>query len=248
MHRYFIKCAYDGSHYSGWQIQTNAVSVQGAIQDALSTVLRNKIDIVGCGRTDAGVHASGYYFHFDYEGDFDDKHLFSANRVLAKSIQLISFQKVSADDHARYSATARQYRYQIALTEDPFKLMYHHRLNRPELYDQKALENAASLFIGKYDFEFFSKVGSDVNHYNCEVYKSEWLFEKDEWFFRVQANRFMRGMVRLLVGAQLQLASGKITDADMRQALSKTKSLDYNFSVPGNALFLEKIDYDFISG
>lgn len=248
MHRYFVKCAYDGTDFSGWQIQIKVPSIQDSLQDSFSKVMRQTIDIVGCGRTDAGVHASEYYFHFDTEVPLDEKMFFSINRVLPRDIHLISYQKVTDKAHARYDAKKRQYRYQICLTENPFKRRYHHQLKNPKSYDPSILQEYASLFLGNHDFEFLSKTGSEVNHYRCEVYKSEWNISNDEWIYTVQANRFMRGMVRLLVGAQLQLASGKIDVDDLNQVINKQKRLKYNLSAPGNALFLEKIDYDFISG
>jgi tRNA pseudouridine38-40 synthase len=248
MHRYFVKCAYDGTDFSGWQIQNNAPSIQDSLQDAFSKVLRQSIEIVGCGRTDAGVHASEYYFHFDTEEPLNDKSFISINRVLPIDIQLIDFQLVEKDAHARFHAKARQYRYQICLTEDPFRRRYHHQLKNPNLYDLKCLIEHSKVFLGVHDFEYFSKTGSDVNHYSCEIFKSEWIQIGDSWTYTVQANRFMRGMVRLLVGAQLQLASGKISIDDIENALNKKSRLKYNLSAPGKALFLEKIDYDFIIG
>jgi len=248
MHRYFVKCAYDGTDFSGWQIQINVPSIQELLQDSFSTVLRQTIEIVGCGRTDAGVHASEYYFHFDSQIPLDEKLFFSINRVLPRDIHLISYQKVPDDAHTRYDAKKRQYRYQICLTEDPFKRRYYHHLKNAKSYDPKILLQYSDLFSGIHDFEYFSKTGSEVKHYRCEVFKSEWGILDDGWTYTVQANRFMRGMVRLLVGAQLQLASGKINVDDIKQALNKQKRLNYNLSAPGKALFLEKIEYDYISG
>ena len=248
MHRYFVKCAYDGTDFSGWQIQINVPSIQESLQDSFSKVLRQAIVIVGCGRTDAGVHASEYYFHFDTQISVDEKLFFSINRVLPREIQLISYQKVPDDAHTRYDAKKRQYRYQICLTEDPFKRYYYHHLKNVKSYHPKKLIQHSDIFLGIHDFEYFSKTGSKVNHYLCEVFKSKWDISDDGWTYTVQANRFMRGMVRLLVGAQLQLASGKVNVDDIKQALKKQKRLKYNHSVPGKALFLEKIDYDYISG
>lgn len=248
MHRYFVKCAYDGTEYSGWQIQNNAKTVQGTIEDALKVVLRLPISIVGCGRTDAGVHASQYYFHFDFEEDISPKLAYSINKVLPKDIQLQKFLKVDHNRHARFDAIARRYRYQISLDDNPFNRYYHYQLKRANQYDINKLKSISSIFVGKHDFEFLSKTGSDVNNYICTIKHSEWAISSDEWIYTIEANRFMRGMVRLLVGTQLLYASGILTEIDIYKALKKSARLPRSYSVPGHSLFLEKIDYPFISG
>lgn len=246
MQRYFFEIAYNGKSFSGWQRQPNAISVQEIIEDAFSKLLSGeKVSIVGCGRTDAGVHAKQYYFHVDLPDGFDIENLtFKLNRMLSDAVVVFKILKVSEELHARFSANSRTYRYFIHQKKDPFKNDF--SWYNPQLLDINKMNEAALIFIGKKDFTSFSKVNTDVKTNICEVQNVKWVTEEDgSLYFEITANRFLRNMVRAVVGTLMDVGAGKIEVKDIHHILDKKDRGAASLSVPACGLFLWEIDYDF---
>ena len=247
MPRYFARCAYDGTNYSGWQIQPNSSTVQETIEKGLSVVIRKPISIVGCGRTDAGVHASDYVFHFDTNDILDESIIYSIKSILPNDIVIYNLINVADDKHARYDALSRKYKYQLRIKRSPFQNKYFHTMRSGKSLDIELLDEAANFILNLKDFEAFSKKGSDVNHHLCNVMESYWEGHGDHLNYYIKANRFLRGMVRLIVGMQVNYAKGKFTLEEVRDSINKTNTIPMNYSIPGNGLFLKEIKYDFFS-
>ncbi len=243
MARYFLSLAYNGQDFHGWQRQPTANSVQQTLEEALGLMLRIPIELTGCGRTDAGVHADDYYAHFDFEGAFPEGFLARLNRFLPASIHLKALYQCPADAHARFDATSRSYRYELSLHKDPFRqgtVAYIPFANN----SQPALIQQAAQLIGSYEaFAPFCKTHSDAKTMKCLVSRSEWVFEDTQWTYHVSANRFLRGMIRLIVGACLDVGQGKMLLEEVAAALDRQQALPKSWSVPGEGLFLTKIVY-----
>lgn len=240
--RYFFEVAYNGSAFSGWQSQHNATGVQTVIEDALSKILREQIEITGSGRTDAGVHCEQQFFHADVEKEFDLQHtLVKVNSFLPKEIAIHSIRKVKDDAHARYDAVERTYHYRITKTKNPFldglALHYFKKL------DVAVMNEAAALMLGEHDFESFSKVKTDVNHFRCEIKKAVWKEDVDRLEFTIAANRFLRGMVRAIVGTLLDVGSGKTSIAEFKKILDSRDRKKAGANVPPHGLYLSKVKY-----
>lgn len=243
-YRYFIELAYDGTAYHGWQIQPNADSVQGVLEDKFSTILREKISITGAGRTDTGVHATYYVAHFDinYEIADPDKLLFKLNSFLPSDIVLFSIQIVGNKTHARFDAIERAYEYHIITFKDPFLTMKSHRLaSVPNFF---AMNEAAKTLFEHRDFTSFSKRHTDVKTNICVIRKAEWKqISKHHWVFEIRADRFLRNMVRAIVGTLLDVGFDKIsTEAFKAIILAKDRS-KAGSSVPPQGLFLTEVNY-----
>jgi tRNA pseudouridine38-40 synthase len=246
MRRYFFEIAYNGKSFSGWQRQPNAVSVQEVIEDAFSKLLSGeKVSIVGCGRTDSGVHAKQYYFHVDLPKEFDtDNMVFKLNRMLSDAVVVFKIKKVSKELHARFSAKSRTYRYFIHQKKDPFKNDF--SWYNPQLLDINKMNVAAAHLIGTKDFTSFSKVHTDVKTNICEVLSAIWHKTEDgSIYFEITANRFLRNMVRAVVGTLIDVGTGKIGSEDIHHILDKKDRGAASLSVPACGLFLWEIDYDF---
>lgn len=242
--RYFAKISYQGTNYSGWQIQPNARSVQQTIEEKLSILLREKIKIVGCGRTDAGVHAKGYVLHFNSENPFDEQSFFRLNKILPGDIVFHKVEQVEATAHARFDANYRAYNYYIGAKKNPFSVdtVYHY----PFFYklDRAKMQAAAKLLLEYKAFTPFCKAHSDAKTMNCDLYKSEWTFDQEnEMVFHVAANRFLRGMVRLIVGMCLNVGQGKLKLETVKEAMENQTLLDKSLSAPPHGLFLTDIRY-----
>jgi tRNA pseudouridine38-40 synthase len=220
--RYFIKLAYNGTRFHGWQSQPNAVTVQEEIEAKMSLILRSKIAIVGCGRTDAGVHAKEYFAHFDFEQDLPRNFQYRVNSILSKDIVIKDIFEVPADKHARFDAYHRSYEYHISLTKNPFELetVWQYPYRR-DLIDFDKMQAAASVLMQFQDFNTFCKSNTDVKTTLCEMKRSEWIYdaENDRLIYHISANRFLRGMVRLIVGMCLNVATGRVTVQQLRQSL-----------------------------
>lgn len=243
MARYFLSLAYNGQNFHGWQRQPEANSVQQTLEEALRLILREPIDLTGCGRTDTGVHADEYYAHFDFEGSFPDNILARLNRFLPASIRLKALYYCPPTAHARFDATSRSYRYELSLHKDPFRQGTVAHIPFANNSQRELVQETAQL-IGRYAaFSPFCKSHSDAKTMNCQISRSEWIFEEAQWTYRVSANRFLRGMVRLIVGACLDVGQGKMRLADVAEALEKQQALPKSWSVPGEGLFLTKIVY-----
>lgn len=243
MQRYFIYLSYDGTHYHGWQIQPNGISVQEVIQKCLSTLLRQPMDITGAGRTDAGVHARLMVAHFDLEDLTDTEQLtYRLNRILPQDISIFRIEPVDNEMHARFSATSRTYRYYIHTRKDPFERHYSYFTNYK--LDFTKMNQAALKLLDIEDFKAFCKAGADVKTTLCHVTQAHWVqTSPTTWYFEITANRFLRNMVRAVVGTLIDVGRGKITlEAFNKIVYAGTRS-DAGESMPGNALFLEDIQY-----
>lgn len=241
--RYFIHLAYDGTRYHGWQIQPHSISVEEEIERCLSTLLREPIDIVGAGRTDAGVHARRMAAHFDFASEIDCKQLtYRLNKMLPPDITIYGIEQVAEDMHARFSATSRTYHYYICTQKSPFNRQYTWRTH----YDLDfAMMNEAAALLMKYkDFACFCKSHTDVKTTLCDVTEAQWIQTSDtEWYFRITANRFLRNMVRAVVGTLVEVGRHRMTLDDFRGVIEGKKRTMAGESMPGNALFLENVGY-----
>ncbi|MGL4851474.1 MAG: tRNA pseudouridine(38-40) synthase TruA [Phocaeicola sp.] len=243
MQRYFVYLAYDGSNYHGWQVQPNGNSVQAELMRALSTFLRKEIEVIGAGRTDAGVHAKLMVAHFDYEKLLDtDTVADKMNRLLPADISVYKVCKVTPDAHARFSATYRAYKYYITLHKDPFTRGQKWRMHHP-LDIQKMNEAAATLFDYT-DFTSFSKLHTDVKTNNCKIMHAAWEESAPgEWVFSIQADRFLRNMVRAIVGTLVEVGRGKMTIEQFKTVIEAKNRCSAGSSVPGHALYLVDVGY-----
>jgi tRNA pseudouridine38-40 synthase len=241
--RYFVTFSYDGTRYHGWQIQPNGDSVQARLQGALSTLLRQEIGVTGAGRTDAGVHARMMVAHFDYDGALDCTQLtYKLNRLLPYDIAVEKVEPVSEEMHARFSATSRTYHYYIHTTKDPFCRAYSCELHYP--LDFQKMNEAGLLLTGYDDFGAFCKAGADVKTTLCHVTEAHWVqTSPTTWYFRITANRFLRNMVRAVVGTMIDVGRGRLSLVDFCKVIEGKRRTEAGESMPGNALFLEKIEY-----
>ena len=196
--RYFLELAYNGTRFCGWQMQPNAPSVQERIEKVLSTILRQPIEIVGCGRTDTGVHASYYVAHFDCETDLSDHFLDRANKMLGHDIALKTLKPVAPDSHARFDATLRSYEYHITAIKNPFATETEWHFSMYNKLDVAKMQKAAGILRGYQNFAPFCKTHSDAKTMQCDISRAEWIFTENNAVFHISANRFLRGMVRLI--------------------------------------------------
>ena len=240
--RYFITFSYDGTRYHGWQIQPNGDSVQERLQGALSTLLRQKISVTGAGRTDAGVHARMMVAHFD-GGPVDTKQLaYKLNKLLPYDIAVQKVEQVSDELHARFSATSRTYHYYIHTVKDPFRKAYSCELHYP--LDFYRMNEAARILMTYDDFGAFCKSGADVKTTLCHVTQARWVqTSASSWYFEITANRFLRNMVRAVVGTLIDVGRGRLTLDEFRKVIEGKQRTEAGESMPGNALFLEDIQY-----
>jgi len=240
--RYFIELSYKGTNYHGWQIQPDASSVQEEITKALATILQEKILLVGAGRTDAGVHASQMFAHVDTVKKLTDDYVHKLNAILPNDIVIKSIKEVSDETHARFDAVSRTYEYRILLGRDPFLLDITWQLHQKNLQIEK-MNEAANLLFEYEDFESFSKVKTDVNTFNCTIMKAVWTLEDKHLIFYIKANRFLRNMVRAIVGTLLEVGLGKKTVEDFRKIIESKKRSEAGLSVPAKGLFLTEVCY-----
>lgn len=244
--RYFIHFSYDGTGYHGWQVQSGALTVQECLQQALSTLLRRSIEVVGAGRTDAGVHAKHMVAHLDIEENLSDEDLrqltYRLNKILPRDIAVSHIQHVADDQHARFSATARTYHYFVHTHKNPFLRAYSWQLYGN--IDFLRMNEAASVLTDYEDFTSFSKVNTDTKTNICHIQYARW--EEQEpgvWRFEIKANRFLRNMVRAIVGTLLEVGRGRMTIEDFRRVIEQKDRCQAGESVPGNALFLVRVEY-----
>ena len=241
--RYFITFSYDGTRYHGWQIQPNGDSVQERLEWALSTLLRREVNVTGAGRTDAGVHARVMVAHFDFEEAIDCQQLcYKLNRVLPFDIAVQEVKQVRDDMHARFSATSRTYHYYIHTKKDPFRRAYSCEIHYPLDF---ALMNEAGKILTTYeDFGAFCKSHTDVKTTICHVTEARWVQTSETaWYFRITANRFLRNMVRAVVGTLIDVGRGKLSIEEFRKVIEGKRRTEAGESMPGNALFLEDVRY-----
>jgi len=245
--RYFIELAYNGATFFGWQRQPKQISIQQVLEFTFSMLLKNKIEIIGCGRTDTGVHAKQYFAHFDHNKEFSDsfchnlKH--KLNAALPKEIVIHKIFPVADDMHARFSALERTYKYYVSTTKNPFNIQFAYRVY--EKLDIDAMNVAANFLIGNKDFTSFSKLNTDVNNNFCEVKTAFWEQHENQLVFTITANRFLRNMVRAIVGTLLMVGKGKISVEEFQNIMLQKNRCKAGVSVPANALFLEQVNYEF---
>lgn len=240
MPRYFIEVAYHGAHYSGFQIQQNANSVQAEVEKALKIYYRHEFLLTGSSRTDAGVHAKQNFFHFDSELPLSDAS-YHLNAILPPDIVIKKLYVVADDVHCRFSALSRQYCYYVYQKKNPFisdRAYYY-----PFPLNIQLLQEAASVLYNYTDFTSFSKRNTQTKTKLCTIIKSEWMLENDVLIYTVEANRFLRGMVRGLVGTMLLVGRGKISVDDFNQVIKAKNCVKSDFSAPAHGLFLEKVSF-----
>ncbi|TDE03865.1 tRNA pseudouridine(38-40) synthase TruA [Flavobacterium hiemivividum] len=244
--RYFIKLAYNGTPYHGWQYQPNASSVQETLNKAISTVLNSEISIMGAGRTDTGVHAKEMYAHFDFETPFDIPNIVhKLNSFLPKDVVVYNIIAVPDEAHARFDALKRTYEYHINTFKDPFlqeqSWYFHQKL------DVELMNKAAKLLFNHIDFQCFSKVNTDVNTFDCTIFEANWKQINNQLVFTISANRFLRNMVRSIVGTLVNVGLHKITLDDFNTIIENKNRDKAGFSVPAHGLYLTEIEYGYIS-
>lgn len=242
--RYFIEFSYHGENYFGYQIQPNDISVQEELEKALSTILREEIKTTGAGRTDTGVHAKKMFAHFDTEQNLSEKLSYQLNSFLPPDISVKRIFQVKDDVHARFDATYRTYEYYISLEKNPFtqnSAWQHWR--RP--LDVDMMNEACKILFEYEDFESFAKIGGDNKTNLCKIYKAEWEQNGGELKFTISANRFLRNMVRAIVGTMVEIGSGKMNPEDLHKVITAKERNAAGTSAPAHGLFLVDVGYDF---
>lgn len=242
MSRYFLELSYKGKAYAGFQIQDNALSVQEEVQKALKVYFRQSPELTGSSRTDTGVHALQNFFHFDWDGDIEEKSLYNLNALLPGDIAVRRIIRVKDEAHCRFDAIAREYKYYIYRSKDPF--LQDRAYYYPYTLDLAALQEAAGVIPEYSDFTSFSKRNTQVKTFNCELTVSEWKQEPDTLIYTVKGNRFLRGMVRGLVGTMLQVGRGRKSIGEFRGIIEAKNCALADFSVPGHGLFLVEVEFD----
>ena len=242
--RFFITLSYDGTRYHGWQVQPNGPSVQEKLQWALSTILRQDIQVTGAGRTDAGVHARMMVAHFDVETmvyELQDL-TYKLNRLLPQDIAIQMMEPVSDEMHARFSAISRTYHYYIHTVKDPFLRAYFCELHYP--LDFQLMNEAAAILMTYEDFGAFCKAHADVKTTLCHITAAQWhQTSPSSWYFEITANRFLRNMVRAVVGTLIDVGRGRLSLDDFRKVIEGKRRTEAGESMPANALFLEEVKY-----
>jgi tRNA pseudouridine38-40 synthase len=243
MNRYFLELSYRGSAYHGWQIQPNGITVQEVLEDALFKALREEIQVTGAGRTDTGVHATYFVAHFDTPQLITDPDstILKFNRILPNDIVVHSLQPVDSNTHSRFSATSRKYEYHVTLLKDPFRIgmstRVHHQL------DFEAMNKACRLLFEYSDFTSFSKLHTDTRTNDCIIKQACWERHNNLWIFTIEADRFLRNMVRAIVGTLFEVGRGKMTLNEFRQVIEAKDRGKAGASVPAEALYLVDIKY-----
>jgi len=243
MQRYFLEVAYKGTNYSGFQVQHNANSIQAEMEKALFILFRRQINLTGSSRTDTGVHALQNFFHFDTESiSLENDFLYSLNSILPHDIVIKNIVAVKQNAHCRFDALEREYKYFIYQNKNPFlsdRAYYY-----PYSMDIEKLQEAAKQILDYGDFTSFSKRNTQVQNFLCSIYKSEWIREEESIVYTVIANRFLRGMVRGLVGTMLKIGTGKISTNEFKIIIESRDCTMADFSVPSHGLFLTGIKYE----
>jgi tRNA pseudouridine38-40 synthase len=241
MSRYFLELSYKGTAYSGFQVQANAGSIQEEIEKAFAVFFRKEVMMTGASRTDTGVHARQNYFHFDFENPISGEMVYRLNAILPRDICIRGIFPVPAGAHCRFDAESREYRYYIYGKKDPFladRAYYY-----PYPLDWVVLEEAAFRLKECADFASFSKRNTQVKHFRCSILESHWVREEGDCYYRIRANRFLRGMVRGLTGTMLLVGRGQLTAGQFVEILGGKDPSRVNFNVPAKGLFLERIRY-----
>ncbi|WP_431135673.1 tRNA pseudouridine(38-40) synthase TruA [Psychroserpens mesophilus] len=239
--RYFIELSYNGKAYHGWQIQPNAISVQEILENALSTLLQSNMSIMGAGRTDAGVHASQMFAHFDSNHSIDDNLVFKLNSFLPDDIAIHTIFQVNDEAHTRFDALSRTYMYRISQKKNVFTSDFAYTFQNH--LDVKAMNMACDILLDYNDFQCFSKVHTDVKTYHCNIMYAQWDYKEDQLMFTIKADRFLRNMVRAIVGTMINIGLGKMKVEDLHNVIKSKDRSEAGFSVPAHGLYLTKIEY-----
>lgn len=246
--RYFLRLSYNGAPFCGWQRQPNAPSVQEVIEKALSMVLRRETAIVGAGRTDTGVHARCMYAHFDVPEPIADSQRFlrGLNSIVGRDIAFHELIEVAPDAHARFDATSRTYRYFVNTEKSPF--LYGQSWLAPANFDFDAMNRAAEILLKTDDFTSFAKLHTDNKTNICRVARAQWVKMEEEgrWYFEITADRFLRNMVRAVVGTLADVGRGKLSEEGFAEIIAAKNRCEAGTSMPAQALFLWNVTYDFI--
>lgn len=241
MQRYFLEVAYNGKRYSGFQIQDNASTIQSEVEKALAVLFRQPFGLTGSSRTDAGVHALQNFFHFDTDIVFESRQLYNLNAILPFDIAAKAIYKVNDQAHCRFHATSRQYKYFLYKEKDPF--LYQKAWHYPFSIDEDLLHQAAAIVKEYHDFTSFSKRNTQVKTFNCDILLSSWSREENCLVYTVEANRFLRGMVRGLVSTMLKVARKSITPEQFREIIEQRNCTNADFAAPPHGLYLVKVNY-----
>lgn len=243
MHRHFVQLCFKGTRYHGWQIQPNAISIQEVLENAFSILLQERIGVVGAGRTDTGVHASFYVLHFDTANEISNfqKLIYRLNSILPSDIAIRNIWEVPPDAHARFSALSRTYKYFITLEKDPFVTNTHFYLRLTPDVDK--MNEAARLLMNYTDFTSFCRLHSDVKTNLCEISRAQWEKENNRLVFTIKADRFLRNMVRAIVGTLLDVGKGKISLEDLQRIIEIQNRGAAGTSAPAHGLFLADVEY-----
>jgi tRNA pseudouridine38-40 synthase len=240
--RYFIELAYNGKNYHGWQNQPDAITVQEVLERAMSTILREDIQVMGAGRTDAGVHAKQLFAHFDVVAiDSISDLIFKLNSFLPKDISIQNIIRVKEDAHARFDALEREYEYLISLQKNPFSDDFSHLIHHPPNID--LMNEAANVLLSYKDFQCFSRSNTDVKTYNCDVKEAYWKVENSQLIFTIKADRFLRNMVRAIVGTLLDVGFEKTSISQFHEILKNKDRSKAGSSAPAKGLYLTKVVY-----
>jgi len=247
--RYFIELSYLGTNYHGWQIQPNAVTVQEKINEVLALLFREKIMVTGCGRTDTGVHAKNFYAHINLDFELlrfpQEQLIYKLNAILTHDIAISNIIEVKENAHARFDATSRSYEYHLGIHKNPFNkdLCY---LSPYKNLDFDLMNQAAKILYDYTDFECFSKSNTDVATFNCHITKAQWQQKNDSWVFTITADRFLRNMVRAIVGTLIEVGRGQMDLKDFKSVIESKNRGNAGWSVPGKGLFLVEIKYPYL--
>ncbi len=239
--RYFLQISYNGSAYHGWQIQDNAISIQQVLNEKLSVQLGAEIYCVGCGRTDTGVHALKYFLHFDFDSSLNENFIHKINSFLPSDIAVQKVFEADGDANARWSAIERTYKYFVSIGKDPLSLGYAGRLHKQP--DIIAMQEAADILLRYTDFEALSKFSPDEQHHLSSITHAQWEQDDYKMTFTITANRFLRGMVRILTGTMFEVGKGKITPAEFEEIIkNKDRSKAFG-AAPAEGLYLWDVKY-----
>lgn len=241
MPRYFLEVAYVGTNYSGFQIQQNAITIQQKVEEALTIFFKQTIPLTGSSRTDAGVHAKQNFFHFDFSEIINSKVLYNINSILPNDIAVKNIFNVHPEAHCRFNALSRTYNYYIYKNKNPF--LENRAWYYPYPINIQLLNEAATTILSYNNFEAFSKQNTQVNNFICNIQQSFWQQESDVLVYHIQANRFLRGMVRALVATMLMVGRNQITIHQFKEIIESQNASNTNFSSPAHGLYLEKVEY-----
>ena len=240
--RFFIELSYNGKAYYGWQKQPNAISVQEVLEKALSTLLKKSISIMGAGRTDTGVHALQMFAHFDFDKEFNFQDLvYKLNSFLPKDIAVADIFEVNLEAHTRFAALTRTYKYKISTIKNVLDYDFTYKVQMP--LNLEAMNQACEILLKYKDFQCFSKSNTDVKTYNCDIKEAFWIESSGQLIFTITADRFLRNMVRAIVGTMVNIGLGKLKHEDLHKIIASKDRSEAGFSVPAHGLYLVKILY-----